>query len=87
MTVSIMTVSIMTVSIMTVSITTVSIMTISIMTVSIMTVSITTFSIILNKTRHSAKWQRIFILSAIMLNVVMLSAMAPIKRLILPYED
>jgi hypothetical protein len=60
-----MTLSITTLSIMTLSIMTLSITTLSIMTLSIMTLSITTFCVIVNKTRHTALWLSIVMLSVI----------------------
>ncbi len=46
--------------------TTLGLMTLNIMTLSIMTLSIMTFSIIVvNKTRHSAEWQNIVMLSVV----------------------
>jgi hypothetical protein len=91
MTLSIMTISIMTLSLMTFSIMTLSIMTLSIKTLSIKTLSLTTLSIMMfslmssimtlstsdthqNNTRHKHKH---FLFS--ILNVAMLSKMAPLK--------
>ncbi len=65
-TLSITTLSLTRLSIMTLSITTLSISTIRIMTLSITTLSITTLSMIIHKTRHSALWQSVIMLSVVL---------------------
>jgi len=94
---SIMTFSIMTLSKMSFRIMTFSIVTFSMMALSIMALSMISFSITINKMQHSAYWQccyaewrlsfipslanKPFMLIVLMLNVVLLSFVAPRKRL------
>jgi len=94
---NIMTFSIMTLNKMSFRIMTFSIVTFSMMALSIMALSMISFSITINKMQHSAYWQccyaewrlsfipslanKPFMLIVLMLNVVLLSFVAPRKRL------